>query len=813
MKRIITSLCILALPLLSRAQSVFPVRDEGEARNRTFHVVHYKIEVSFDEQKKMVNGKAAITLVPFLSEFKNVELDAEQLDIHSVTVGADKPVRYEVEPKMLVVHLDKPYSYGDTITVSIEYSCTPKKGLYFTQPDSGYPDKHWQIWSQGEDMDNHFWFPCYDFPNDKATSEMIATVRKGYTVVSNGELVSVKENKKDSTKTFHWRENKPHSSYLITIAAGDYTILHDRAGKLPLQYYVFREDTADARMCFRQTPDMIKFFNEKIGYSYAWEKYAQILITDFIEGGMENTSATSLLDWATVYDARERLDNSPTGLIAHELAHQWWGDVVTCKDWRHLWLNESFASYFDPLYHEYWLGKDEFQLMMFNNQQAGIYIDTTVGRKPIVSVGSYGTNIYPRGAAVLHMLRFVLGDQLFWKSLKHYITKHQFTPVETNDLKVAIEEVTGQNLAWFFEQWVYKAGHPIFDVKYRWSDSAKAIFLSVKQTQKMDSLTGVFRTPVDIEITSASGSVTQRVNILTRDTTFVLPSELKPQLVIFDKGDWILKEVKFDKPNDEWQYQAEAAGGSVDRTLAVRALSAGRDKDSFVPLFSRVSSKDAFWNVRREGIFALGKVKTANDSLKEQIKKALTGASKDPKSSVRSAALTQLGKLRGGDVVTVLTGALTDSSYSVVSTALRALAEADSLGAKQKLSEFLDRPSYRNTVANAALDALAKLDSVKGVATALENVKYGKPVTTRHTALSILHRYAKEKLEVKTLYQTLMNDKDSGIKFRAVQALGEIGDASALPGLEKIAADDGDGSAEAAKTTIEKIKQRMAAKK
>ena len=217
--------------------------------------------------------------------------------------------------------------------------------------------------------------------------------------------------------------------------------------------------------------------------------------------------------------------------------------------------------------------------------------------------------------------------------------------------------------------------------------------------------------------------------------------------------------------------------------------------------------------MRREGILALGKVKTASDTLKAEIKKTLTGAARDVKSSVRSAALTQLGKLRGDEVVAVLRGALSDSSYSVISGALHALAEADSLGAKQTLSEFLDRPSYRNNVANAALDALAKLDSVKGVATALEDVRYGKPISTRHTALTILHRYAKEKQEVKALYQSLMNDKDSGIKFRAVQTLGEIGDASALPALEKIAADEADGTAGVAKATIEKIKQRLSGKK
>jgi aminopeptidase N len=776
-------------------------------------VVHYKIEVSFDESKKSVRGKVTTTLVPFLPEFKVIEFDAEKMQIQRVALASGKDLRFSAEPKKLVIPLDKTYAAGDTITVSVEYACTPKRGLYFTQPDSGYPDKPKQIWSQGEDMDNHNWFPCYDFPNDKATSEMIATVPAAYTALSNGELVGVTEHRTEGTKTFHWRENKPHSSYLITLAAGNYAVLRDRAGNLPLQYYVYPRDTADARICFGQTPDMIKFFNQKIGFSYAWEKYAQVVIADFIEGGMENTSATSLLDYISVYDARERVDNLPTSLIAHELAHQWWGDVVTCKDWRHLWLNESFASYFDPLYTEHTLGKDEFQQIMYGDQQAGVFSDTAIGRKPIVSIGTYGLNIYPRGAAVLNMLRYVLGDQLFWKALNHYITKHQYTPVETNDLKTSVEEATGKNLFWFFDQWVYKAGHPVFSVSYRWSDTTKSVYLNVRQTQKMDSLTGVFRTPLEVEITTPAGKTRHSVAILSADTTFALPSDARPLLVAFDPDGWILKELKFDKSAEEWIYQAEFDAGCVDRMLAVRALAAMPRKEEYVPLFSRLAVKDPFWNVRKEAVTALGKIKSPADTLKSRIAEALIAASTDRKSSVRSTALSLLGKFRGQDVLAALTKALADSSYSVVSSAIESLAEADSTGALQVVSGYLDTPSYRNTVSNAALYAVTRVDSAKGLSLALADVKYGNQITTRFAALNILGKFVRRKPELRAVYRSLIDDKNQGIRFRAVTALGDLGDEETLPRLEKIAADTVDQAAGTAKASIEKIKGRASSKK
>jgi aminopeptidase N len=803
------ALAVLTLGLgVSLGQSVFAVRGEGEARDRSYHVVHYKIEVSIDDQRRSVSGRVTTTLVPFLPSLDSIEFDAEEMQVNRVSLGKLN-LPFDMRPAKLVVHLDKHYSFTDTLAITTEYTCTPRRGLYFVQPDEGYPKKPRQIWTQGEDMDNHFWFPCYDFPNDKATSEVIATVPDRYVLVSNGKLMSDKENKKTKTKTFHWAESKPQSSYLIMFAAGEYAVLKDHVGKLPVEYYVYPQDTTDARICFRETPRMIEFFNKKIGFQYPWEKYAQILLSDFMYGGMENTTATTLLDYATVYGARERIDHPTTSLIAHELAHQWWGDVVTCKDWRHLWLNEGFADYFDLLYEEFSLGGDEFSYMVSHSQQAGIHADTSLGRKPIVSVGSYIPNVYARGASVLHMLRFVLGEQLFWRALNHYITKHQFQPVGTNDLKTAIEEATGQNLYWFFDEWLYKAGHPIFDISYRWSDSTKTISLSVKQTQEIDSLTGVFRTPVDIEVTTPEGVSTHRVEVLSKDTTFTIPGQSKPELVLFDKGNWLLKELRFEKSPEEWRFQAEDAPDPVDRIVAIQELIKLPDVEDAVPLLVRLSLHDNFWAVREEAVSALGKIKTTNDSLRHEIKSTLIAGYKDEKSSVRSAAVEALKDYRGDDVMATLHSALEDSSYVVISSALRSFTTVDSANALATLIAYLYVPSHNNAVANTALTMIGKIDSEKAITLSFERAKYGEPLFTRYIALTLLARYGKTEEKVLDLFHSLLNDKNFLIKSTAIQMLGDIGDSSVLSDLETLAKDKNNRVAEIAAVSVEKIKERI----
>ncbi|MBI1803275.1 MAG: HEAT repeat domain-containing protein [Ignavibacteriae bacterium] len=806
----LTTFMILSLHFVS-AQDAFSLSENGEAPSRSYDVLHYKLVISIDEQHKSIVGTTTITLVPIFPKLDTVILDASDMAIKSVALGSTRELHFETTSNKLVVHLDTTYSFNDTLRIVIAYSCTPKKGITFTGPDSGYPHKRWQVWSQGEDTTNHYWFPCYDFPNDKATSEIIATVRNNFTVLSNGTLVSMKENKKAGTKTFHWLESKPHASYLIMFAAGEYSVLRDAIGKLPLEFYVYPDDTLNARICFKQTADMIAFFNMKTGFTYPWEKYGQIILQDHF-GGMENTSATTLADLATVYDERVRIDNSPTSLIAHELAHQWWGDVVTCKDWRHIWLNESFASYFDPLYHEYYRGRDEFDYTMYNSQQDGIRVDTARGRRPIVSVESYGENIYPRGAEVLHMLRFLLGDELFFRAIAHYITKFQFQPVETNDLKVAIEEATGQNLYWFFDQWVYKAGHPIFNLSYTWCGEEKSLLLSVRQVQAMDSLTGIFRMPVDVEVTSSNGTTTQRVNILSKDTTFAIPSNEQPRLVIFDKGSWLLKELKWTKTQEEWEYQAEFARNPIDRIRALQELVKLERNAQFVALFARVMVQDTFWALRREAITQSEKLDVNSDSLKALLKDALLIAAREAKrSAVRDAATGQLKRFRGDStVISALQAALQDSSYNVMASAIRSLAKVDSTHVLPVLKQYLDYPSFRNRIHNAALNTLATIDSVQAIEIALGDAQYGHELTTRNAALGILRKHAKHNATIMALYQSLLVDKNEGIRSNAVRALGEIGEEATIAALEKIASDNDNSASDTAKESIEKIKKRIA---
>ncbi|MFA5835034.1 MAG: M1 family aminopeptidase [Bacteroidota bacterium] len=777
----------------------------GEARSKTYDVVHYKIEIAFDESKKMVIGKTTTTFVPYASNFSSVEFDAEDITVKNVMMGK-KSLKYDSLAKSIKISLEKSYSYKDTLIVSIEYTAIPKRGTYFIQPDSAYPNKPWQVWTQGEDMDNHHWFPCWDFPNDKSTSEVIATVRSNYTFLSNGKLVSEKENKKGGTKTFHWVQSKPHVSYLIMFAAGEYAVLKEKSDGIPLEYYVYKHHVDDAKINYAHTALMMKFFNEKIRFKYPWDKYAQVIVADFVAGGMENTSATTLMDRITVYNARARVDESATSLVAHEMAHQWWGDVVTCKDWRHIWLNESFATYFDPLYFEYAFGKDEFINIMYSAQQTGINSDKNAGRKPIVSVGSFGANIYPRGASVLHMLRFILGDELFWKAINHYITKNQFRPVETNDFKVAIEEATGQNLYWFFDQWVYKAGYPKFDVSYTYNDSAKTIALTVKQTQTMDSLTGVFITPVDVEIVSGNKSAIHRISITQKESTYTMAVSDKPSLVLFDKDNWILKEVTYsNRALTEWAYQAEFGSDVAARKTAAVEIGKLDTAGTYIPLLSKISKNDPFWSVRQSAVIGLGTIKIVTDEKKQ----ALIAALNDNKSKVRAAAAYQLGSIKSSDVAAALRAALNDSSYSTEANAVTALSKVDSTLAVPLIKSRLNNWSYGNQVSNAALNALARLDSVEGVATALQKVKYGAEVLGRNSAMNILKKYGKTSGEVMAMCISLLNDKSTSIRFSAVDFLGENGNESSLAPLQILADKKDDSASGAAKKAIEKINDRM----
>lgn len=803
---LLLALCI-ATPLV--AQELFPVRDGGEPADRQYDVLHYRIAVTIDEPARSVHGTVTTTLIPFPPDLRTLTFDAEEMTVHRATLGKNTPLKFTQQEKTITLDLDRAYGHRDTLRVSIEYSCTPRKGLYFIQPDSAYPQRPRQIWSQGEDMDNHFWFPCHDFPDDRATSEMLITVPRELTALSNGALVDVKEDAKAKTKTFHWKESVPCVSYLIMLAAGEYSIIKDKAGSVPLLYYVYPGQEADAKVCFRETPAILKFFADKIGFPYVWEKYAQVLIHEFIVGGMENASATSLADDATVFDARARIDENPSSLIAHEFSHQWWGDVVTCRDWRHLWLNESFASYFDLLYHEATRGQDHFAMSVFESQRAGINTDKTMGRKPIVSIGSYAANLYPRGASVLHMLRFLLGEEMFWRSMNHYITKHRLGVVETNDLKVAIQEATGQNLYWFFDQWVYKAGYPVYKTSQEWDAGTRTLRLSVTQEQKQDSLTGIFRMPVDIAITTAAGTTTHRVWNQSADTvyTFALPSE--PTLVVFDRGNWILKEMNVDQSFDAWVLQAETAQNPAVRYRALEHLGTVDDSARVIPVVIGRARNDASPGVRREAVQMLGMVSGGSNPTRDDVKRALLDAVRDPVASVRTSAVPFLTDSGDTEIIATLHRILKDSSYVMVARALRALSKADPAHAETVLVQHLDVPSHRDVIASTALSALADVAPARARDEAMQRVTYGHPQPVRTTAITLLRRQAARGKGSASTFIPLLTDRNVWLRTSAVNALGDCITEDDLHILDSIAADKKNPVAKAAAKAAHKARARF----
>ena len=325
------------------------------------------------------------------------------------------------------------------------------------------------MWTQGQDEDAHYWFPCIDYPNAKATTEVKATVPAGYFVLSNGALVKTTSNASKKTKTYHWKMDIPHVTYLVSCVAGKFTGHTDDVDGTPVSYYVQPGREADGARSFGKTPKMLRFFGERLNHKYPYAKYAQIAVSDFIFGGMENTTATTQTD-TTLHDERAHLDFSSDPLVAHELAHQWFGDLLTCKDWSHAWLNEGFATYFEALFREFDRGADEFGYYRVALQDAYKREDRDHYRRSIVTnvyvepVDLFDRHLYEKGACVLHMIRTQLGDDLWWKAIARYVADNAMRNVETVDLARAIEDVSGLNFAPFFDQWVLHAGHPDFDV-------------------------------------------------------------------------------------------------------------------------------------------------------------------------------------------------------------------------------------------------------------------------------------------------------------------------------------------------------------
>ncbi|MBI4546363.1 MAG: HEAT repeat domain-containing protein [Ignavibacteriae bacterium] len=799
--------------LLFLSYSLLYSQNVHHTRERTYDVLHYKLNIEIDEKAKTCTGDVIIKFLPLRPEFEMLQLDAAKMSISTVKMR-NKTLEFFHVGETLTVAMDKPYSFLDTLDVVVSYSVTsPKKGLYFIQPDSGYPDKQWQVWSQGESEDNHHWFPCYDSPNDMATSEMVVTVKDNFTAISNGKLLGVKRHPKKKLATYHWLESKPHVSYLISLVVGEYVEVKDSWGVIPLSYYVYKHQRSDAMRSFTKTPKMMEFFSTKIEIQYPWEKYAQTVVQDFIYGGMENVSATTLTD-NTIHDARAHLDYNSDGLVAHELAHQWWGNLLSFRDWSHAWLSEGFASYFDILFQEYDKGSDVAMKMILDAQTTLANLDVGENRRPTVtnryvtSLDLFDNRIYGKGACILHMLRFMLGDELFWKSVKHYAQKFALKNVETNDFKIAIEEATGYNLHWFFDQWVYKAGRPEFDITSSWDQSNRNVKIFVKQVQKTDSLTGIFTTPVDIEVWMNHVPETYRVTITKAEEEFTFPAYQQPQLVIFDKGSHILKKANFPKSSDEWIYQLHHAKNGVDRLLAIEELRWMVDSPKVTKALNEAMLEDPFVEIRADAAWALA------DGKRVDIADLLMSAYGDREAKVRGAAVTGLGNFGGESVLKILRHAFeSDSSYAVIAGALRSLAKVDSMNRKSYCSEALQRDSRNEIIRSAAIQILGQIGDDDALALVKSYTRYGIERNIRIQCVNTLASNWQKREDVLEHLIGMLNDASFHVRRAVIGALGNLKNPKALDALHASAEKEPDSrlqkEAREAIAKIEKAQQEQ----
>ena len=668
-----------AIPAAAQSNAALMANDHY-TRSHDFDLIHQRIVVSdFNWDSLSFEGGVTTTLVALRPGLDSIILDEGALLANTaVTDRRGTALRTARSGDTLVVFPAKPVGFGDTLTFTVAYHGKVHNGDGLTYITSdGLPHRPPQIWSQGEDHNNHFWFPTFDFPSDKMTWEVAATVPSADVAVSNGRLVS--DVVRGGGHTMTWSQDRPSATYLVSLIVAPLAKIHDAWQGIPVDYYVYHADSAAAWRLFHVTPDMIGTYSRLTGIRYPWDKYAQTTVADFF-GGMENVSATTLVDWLP--DARAYQDRPwyQWLLIPHELAHQWFGDYVTTENWANMWLNEGFAEFMPGQYWSEKLGPHAEQDYYADEYRQFMQIERR-RPMPLASLGS--NNIYPKGALVLEMLEHDLGPQRFWAGVHTYLTTHALGVATSDDLRQAFLAATGENLDRFWSEWVYQAGYPQLDVAASYDSTARTLTLTIKQTQ-LDSLkadsTGlkftippVFHMPLVVRVGTAQGDVTRRIELDAREQTVAIPDLASaPTMVIFDDGNRVLKSLSFEQPTAWLATQLGRDPDLWNREWVIEQLAKRTGDPAASAALADAATHADYYLTRQEAAEALGDF-TAAGALP-----ALEVAVRDTSAAVRSAALEALGRLGGERAIAIARDAFAhDGSYEVRAAAVSALGHAD----------------------------------------------------------------------------------------------------------------------------------------
>lgn len=801
--------------------------------DRPGQVDHIFLDLILDIPQQSFQGTCTTTITPVRAGIKQLTMDGVDLEIESVLVdGISQEFDYDGE--QIQIYLQQ-QTTNATIKVEIAYSVDhPQRGLYFIAPDEHYPDKPTQVWTQGEDEDSRFWFPCFDYPGQLATSEIKVQVPSNMMAISNGELIS--KTKQDGDLVYHWHQKQVHPTYLMTLAVGDFAEIKDEWQGIPVNYYVEKGREADGKRSMDKTPRMVEFLSKKYGYKYPYPKYAQVCVDDFIFGGMENTSTTLLTD-RCLLDERAAMDNMRTeSLVLHELAHQWFGDLVVIKHWSHAWIKEGMASYAEVFWTEEEYGKDEADYYLLNEARSYLTEDSTRYRRPIVTnvyreaIELYDRHLYEKGACVYHMIRAILGDELFDKAIQTFVNDNAHKTVETVDLLRAIDQATGFNLGFLFDQYVFRGGHPDYKVAYSWDGDSKLAKLTVTQKQaKKDSNS---KELFDLKIPVGFGYIEKNttpqlqtfvLRIHQPEQSFYFPLEKKPDFISFDVGNNFLKTVDLQYPVNELKNQLQYDRNSTSRIYAAAALS-NKGGLEVVKALGKSLTDDPFWGVRVEVAKKLGKIKL------NQAAKALEAGLQDEDARVRRAVITALSNFKHPVVYDKIATCLQkgDASYYTEAAAASSIGGMVSGSLKTKQQDAIallkttleTKQGWNEVVRGGAIAGLSKMKtSTEAADLILEYTKPGIPQALRLAAIRSLGTISTgqppEKLgEILEQLEAISGESFFLTQVAVVGALEQMETAQAITILNELAAQTPDGRVRRrAEEAVSKVEKNLGADK
>ncbi|MEH1842047.1 MAG: M1 family metallopeptidase [Nostoc sp.] len=756
--------------------------------DRPGQVEHIFLNLSLDIPKQSYQGSCSIRLLPIRNGIDCLTLDAVNLNIESVQVD-EVPQDFDYDGEQLSIQLAEATQIGKRLLIAIAYSVAkPQRGLYFIQPDKHYPNKPTQVWTQGEDEDSRFWFPCFDYPGQLSTSEIRVRVPNPLVAISNGELINTTED--GDYKIYHWSQQQVHPTYLMTLAVGDFAEIQDEWNGKPVTYYVEKGREEDAKRSMSKTPRMIEFLSQKYGYPYPFPKYAQVCVDDFIFGGMENTSTTLLTD-RCLLDERAALDNRNTeSLVVHELAHQWFGDLVVIKHWSHAWIKEGMASYSEVMWTEQEYSLQEAAYYRLLEARRYLSEDSNRYRRPMVThvyreaIELYDRHIYEKGSCVYHMIRTQLGDELFWQAIQTFVQDNAHKTVETVDLLRAIEKATGRNLLFLFDQYVFRGGHPDFKVVYSWDGDAKLAKITLTQTQAAEGKNGskdLFDLKIPIGFgynqqaevrneklgvrnnsklqTDNSQLKTFTVRVNEREQSFYFPLENKPQFISFDVGNNYLKTVSLEYPILELKAQLEFDPDPISRIYAAEALAKKGGLEATIVLSTAIKN-DPLWGVRVEAVKQLAKINL------DQAFDGLVIGLKDKNAYVRRAVVEALAQIK------------TAESYKVV----RVLVQ------KGDLSYYVEGAASRviGAIASANLEEKPKEDKVLKLLKSILEEKAGWNEVVRSGAVAGLAEFKTSEAALNLLIEYTKLGVPQPLRLATIRALGKISVGQSPVNLERI---------------------------